>query len=286
MMPNKRIGDFLQACEAKLIALELDRNIGEIIVETRLGMTRSALWQKRMDFISDEDYKQFIADFNRYLGGEPIQYILKESPFYGYTFYVDQSVLIPRPETEELVDRAIKVAKKMNFQQVLDICTGSGVIGITMKKELPNLSVTLSDISAEALEVSKKNAQRLQTEVTYVETDVADYFAVQQEKFQMILANPPYISWEERSEIPDLVLKNEPSLALFADHNGLAIYEKLAEQLPLIVEKEFWIGVEIGYQQGEAVSQLFKKSFPQSSVVIHKDINGKDRMIICSNILM
>ncbi|MBC1922630.1 peptide chain release factor N(5)-glutamine methyltransferase [Listeria grayi] len=285
-MQNKRIGDFLQLCREKLAAGNLDSNIGEIIVETRLQLTRSELWQSHGMPLEQEMYQQCLQDLDRYLAGEPIQYILKTAPFFGYDFYVDNHVLIPRPETEELVYKALETAKKTGFRKVLDICTGSGVIGITMKKELPELTVTLSDISPEALQVSKKNAQQLGAEVRCIETDVADYFVDNCEKYQLIIANPPYIAEHERLGMSDLVLKNEPELALFAENNGLAIYEKLVKQLPAIVEADFWIGVEIGYQQGESVRALFRKSFPQVPVVIHKDINGKDRMVICSNTLV
>lgn len=264
----------------------LDLNAAEILLETRLEYTRSELWTHYFDELSDEAEEQFQKDFKRYLNGEPVQYILNSASFYGLEFYVDQSVLIPRPETEELVQLAEQVAQKEKVEKVLDICTGSGAIAIALKNRFPSLSVTASDISKEALFVAKKNSEILETEIEYVETDLVTLFLEEKRTFDMILANPPYIAEAERAEMSDYVLKNEPDLALFAENDGLAIYERLAFDLPHLVNEIFWIGLEIGYAQGEAVQKLFQKSFPQAEVVIHKDMNKKDRMITCTNMLI
>lgn len=264
----------------------LDLNAAEILLETRLKYTRSELWTHYFDELSDEAEEQFQKDFKRYLNGEPVQYILNSASFYGLEFYVDQSVLIPRPETEELVQLAEQVAQKEKVEKVLDICTGSGAIAIALKKRFPSLSVTASDISKEALFIAKKNSEILETEIEYVETDLVTLFLEEKRTFDVILANPPYIAEAERAEMSDYVLKNEPDLALFAENDGLAIYERLAIDLPYLVNETFWIGLEIGYAQGEAVQKLFQKSFPQAEVVIHKDMNKKDRMITCTNMLI
>lgn len=264
----------------------LDLNAAEILLETRLKYTRSELWTHYFDELSDEAEEQFQKDFKRYLNGEPVQYILNSASFYGLEFYVDQSVLIPRPETEELVQLAEQVAQKEKVEKVLDICTGSGAIAIALKNRFPSLSVTASDISKEALFIAKKNSEILETEIEYVETDLVTLFLEEKRTFDMILANPPYIAEAERAEMSDYVLKNEPDLALFAENDGLAIYERLAIDLPYLVNETFWIGLEIGYAQGEAVQKLFQKSFPQAEVVIHKDMNKKDRMITCTNMLI
>lgn len=264
----------------------LDLNAAEILLETRLEYTRSELWTHYFDELSDEAEEQFQKDFKRYLNGEPVQYILNSASFYGLEFYVDQSVLIPRPETEELVQLAEQVAQKEKVEKVLDICTGSGAIAIALKKRFPSLSVTASDISKDALFTAKKNSEILDASIEYVETDLVTLFLEEKRTFDMILANPPYIAEAERAEMSDYVLKNEPDLALFAENDGLAIYERLAIDLPHLVNKTFWIGLEIGYAQGEAVQKLFQKSFPQAEVVIHKDMNKKDRMITCTNMLI
>lgn len=146
--------------------------------------------------------------------------------------------------------------------------------------------MTASDISAPALVVARKNALLLNADVRFVETDLLEAFKQNEERFDMIVANPPYISEAEKAEMSDYVLKNEPSLALFAENDGLAIYERFVDNLKYVLNSSFWVGVEIGYTQGERVKQLFEKSYPHTTVVIHKDINSKDRYVTCSNILV
>lgn len=154
------------------------------------------------------------------------------------------------------------------------------------QKAFPDISMTASDISAPALAVAKKNALLLNADVRFVETDLLEAFKQNEERFDMIVANPPYISEAEKAEMSDYVLKNEPSLALFAENDGLAIYERFVDNLQYVLNSSFWVGVEIGYTQGERVKQLFEKSYPHSTVIIHKDINSKDRYVTCSNILV
>ncbi|MBC6309143.1 peptide chain release factor N(5)-glutamine methyltransferase [Listeria sp. FSL L7-1582] len=279
------IAEILHQAKAELSARELDLNIAEIIIETRLGLTRSELWMSTSKVLSPSEKAQFDSDFARYINGEPVQYILEVAPFYGRDFYVTPSVLIPRPETEELVYAAEKFIEKnpARVQRILDVCTGSGIIPITLKATFPDCLVTGSDISKEALQIAEQNNTRLKTNVRFIHSDLVDYFQQTGEKFDMILANPPYIADSERVEMSNYVLDHEPELALFAPNNGLAIYERLIQQLPNVVDNLFWIGMEIGYTQASAVKHFFEKSFPQASVTIQQDINGKDRMVICHN---
>ncbi|EUJ55939.1 N5-glutamine S-adenosyl-L-methionine-dependent methyltransferase [Listeria fleischmannii FSL S10-1203] len=155
-MPNNTISSLLKKANQVLSERHLDLNAAEILLETRLEYTRSELWTHYFDELSDEAEEQFQKDFKRYLNGEPVQYILNSASFYGLEFYVDQSVLIPRPETEELVQLAEQVVQKEKVEKVLDICTGSGAIAIALKNRFPSLSVTASDISKEALFIAKK----------------------------------------------------------------------------------------------------------------------------------
>ncbi|ELK8001093.1 peptide chain release factor N(5)-glutamine methyltransferase [Listeria monocytogenes] len=281
-----QISQLLKNAEAILHEKGLDQNAAEILLETRMGLSRSELWMEINRELEPNHEKQFEEDFARYLAGEPVQYILKTAPFYGYDFLVTEDVLIPRPETEELVACAEDFLKKHSVKNVLDVCTGSGIIAIALKKAFPEISMTASDISTPALAVAKKNALLLNADVRFVETDLLEAFKQNEERFDMIVANPPYISEAEKAEMSDYVLKNEPSLALFAENNGLAIYERFVDNLKYVLNSSFWVGVEIGYTQGERVKQLFEKSYPHSTVIIHKDINLKDRYVTCSNILV
>ncbi|MBC2136740.1 peptide chain release factor N(5)-glutamine methyltransferase [Listeria innocua] len=281
-----QINQLLKNAEAILLEKGLDQNAAEILLETRMGLTRSELWMEMSRELEPNHEKQFQEDFARYLAGEPVQYILKTAPFYGYDFLVTEDVLIPRPETEELVATAEAFLKKHPLVSLLDVCTGSGIIAIALKKAFPDMTVTASDISAAALAIAKKNSLLLNADVRFVETDLLESFKQNNERFDMIVANPPYISEAEKAEMSDYVLKNEPSIALFAENDGLAIYERFVDNLKYVLNPSFWVGVEIGYTQGERVKQLFEKSYPHATVLIHKDINSKDRYVTCSNILV
>ncbi|MDG0898042.1 peptide chain release factor N(5)-glutamine methyltransferase [Listeria innocua] len=281
-----QINQLLKNAEAILLEKGLDQNAAEILLETRMGLTRSELWMEMSRELEPNHEKQFQEDFARYLAGEPVQYILKTAPFYGYDFLVTEDVLIPRPETEELVATAEAFLKQYPLRSLLDVCTGSGIIAIALKKAFPDMTVTASDISAAALAIAKKNALLLNADVRFVETDLLESFKQNNERFDMIVANPPYISEAEKAEMSDYVLKNEPSIALFAENDGLAIYERFVDNLKYVLNPSFWVGVEIGYTQGERVKQLFEKSYPHATVLIHKDINSKDRYVTCSNILV
>lgn len=281
-----QISQLLKNAEAILLEKGLDQNAAEILLETRMGLSRSELWMEMSRELEPNHEEQFQADFDRYLAGEPVQYILKTAPFYGYDFLVTEDVLIPRPETEELVACAETFLKKHPVMNVLDVCTGSGIIAIALKKAFPNITFTASDISGPALAVAKKNALLLNADVRFVETDLLETFKHNGERFDMIIANPPYISEAEKAAMSDYVLKNEPSLALFAENDGMAIYERFVDNLKYVLNTSFWVGVEIGYTQGERVKQLFEKSYPHSTILIHKDINSKDRYVTCSNMLV
>ncbi|ECL7819607.1 TPA: peptide chain release factor N(5)-glutamine methyltransferase [Listeria innocua] len=281
-----QINQLLKNAEAILLEKGLDQNAAEILLETRMGLTRSELWMEMSRELEPNHEKQFQEDFARYLAGEPVQYILKTAPFYGYDFLVTEDVLIPRPETEELVATAEAFLKQHPLRSLLDVCTGSGIIAIALKKAFPDMTVTASDISAAALAIAKKNSLLLNADVRFVETDLLESFKQNNERFDMIVANPPYISEAEKAEMSDYVLKNEPLIALFAENDGLAIYERFVDNLKYVLNPSFWVGVEIGYTQGERVKQLFEKSYPHATVLIHKDINSKDRYVTCSNILV
>ncbi|MBC1388231.1 peptide chain release factor N(5)-glutamine methyltransferase [Listeria innocua] len=281
-----QINQLLKKAEAILLEKGLDQNAAEILLETRMGLTRSELWMEMNRELEPNHEKQFQEDFARYLAGEPVQYILKTAPFYGYDFLVTEDVLIPRPETEELVATAEAFLKKHPLKNLLDVCTGSGIIAIALKKAFPDMTMTASDISAAALAIAKKNALLLNADVRFVETDLLESFKQNNERFDMIVANPPYISEAEKAEMSDYVLKNEPSIALFAENDGLAMYERFVDNLKYVLNPSFWVGVEIGYTQGERVKHLFEKSYPHATVLIHKDINSKDRYVTCSNILI
>jgi len=215
----------------------------------------------------------------RLQNGEPVQYIVGNVNFYGNEIKVNKNVLIPRFETEELVEYTISYIKKMFKEKIniIDLGTGSGCIAITLKKKI-NSNVSAIDISKEALEVARENAKKNKVEIDFIQNDMLDNIS---NKFDVIISNPPYISKNE--EIQDIVRKNEPSLALYADNEGLYYYEKIIKQAKKNLKEKFIIAFEIGYMQGDKIKKIAEQNYPKAEVVLKKDLQGKDRFIFIIN---
>lgn len=219
---------------------------------------------------------RYVEAIHQYAEGVPPQYIIGTATFYGESFIVNDKVLIPRQETEELVEWVLSANKQPQLS-VLDVGTGSGAIGITLKLQRPDWRVTLSDLSEAALEVAQENINRLNASVTTAQGDLLA--PVAGSSFDLIVSNPPYISHDEEAEMDVDVLTSEPAMALFADHQGLAIYERLADQLKQGIVTAKQVFLEIGFQQGQAVSQIFEQRFPNATVTVRQDMAGHDRMV-------
>ena len=224
-------------------------------------------------------YKGNIDDaIERLNNGEPVQYIVGNVDFYKYNFIVNKNVLIPRFETEELVQNTINFIKEyFNKPKVLDIGTGSGAIAISIKKDIDSI-VYATDISKEALEVAKENAKRNNVDINFVNTNIYDGI---DEKFDVVISNPPYIRYDE--EIDEVVKNNEPHIALYADNNGLYYYEEILKNIKTILNDKYLIAFEIGKDQGEAINELKEKYLPESNILLKKDLEGRDRMIFIYN---
>ena len=209
----------------------------------------------------------------------PAQYIIGSAKFCGHVFTVDKRVLIPRPETEELVTLILE-ENDGDTLQVLDIGTGSGAIAISLALARPSWQIQASDVSEEALELAQENANQLEAVVTFKSSDVLDQLAG---PYDLIVSNPPYISRDDVDEVGENVLASEPHLALFADRDGYAIYEKIAQQAPSVLTPDGKIYLEIGYKQGAKVKELFQEVFPDKQVRVLKDQFGQDRMVVVDN---
>lgn len=205
------------------------------------------------------------------------QYILGTADFYGMTLAVDERVLIPRPETEELVELILTENHKASHQMVLDMGTGSGAIALALAQNRPDWQVTASDISLEALEVACSNAQKLQLTVLFKNSDCFEKIS---SKYDIIVSNPPYISTKDKHEVGLNVLHSEPHLALFATENGLAIYQKIAKEAATHLKVGGKIYLEIGHKQGQVVPDLFRACFPKKRIRVLKDQFGQDRMVV------
>ncbi|MBP2622343.1 peptide chain release factor N(5)-glutamine methyltransferase [Streptococcus oricebi] len=211
----------------------------------------------------------------------PAQYILGWADFYGLRLSVDERVLIPRPETEELVD-LILAENPDSGQQVLDLATGSGAIALALARHRPSWQLTASDISQEALDLAQTNAStlNLQQAIDFVQSDVFENLTG---KFDLLVSNPPYIAFEDQDEVGSNVLHAEPHLALFAENQGLALYQAIAQGVSRHLKKDGKIYLEIGYKQGPAVQALFQEAFPHKRVRVLKDQFNQDRMVVVDN---
>ena len=214
-------------------------------------------------------YKQLVAHI-------PAQYIIGYAEFYGMQVKVDERVLIPRPETEELVELILTENAKPN-QSVLDIGTGSGAIALALAKNRPDWCVTASDISPDALNLASENASLQDLKISFKKSDC---FAEIAENYDIIVSNPPYISRADESEVGLNVLHSEPHLALFAEEDGLAIYRKIAQEAKNYLREGGKIYLEIGYKQGHSVPALFRNYLPEKRVRTLKDQFGQDRMVV------
>ena len=225
--------------------------------------------------LEDEKRLRFMVAVRAIKGGQPVQYALGHAAFYGREFQVDRRVLIPRQETEELVEWVLKDHPSNDKQRVLDIGTGSGAIAVSLNAERTNWDVTGTDISTDALTVAKENAQLYSPAVQLVQSDL---FTDVTGTFYIIVANPPYISRGEQSVMDESVVMFEPDVALYADDDGLALYKKMATDLLTFLKPGGAAYFEIGYQQGGKLVDLFG-TLPQVTVTLHQDLSGHDRMI-------
>lgn len=207
---------------------------------------------------------------------KPLQYALGRTGFYGYTFKVNENVLIPRFETEELVENTIQyIDQYFNKKaKIIDLGCGSGAIGITLKKERKDCDVTLLDISEKALEIAQENKENLQADVKIIQGDMLEQV---EEKFDIIISNPPYIKEDE--PIDDLVKNNEPHLALYAKDNGLYYYDKILKQASSHLNDKYMIAFEIGYDQKQEITELVHKYLKDVNILCKKDLQGRDRML-------
>lgn len=277
------IYEALNRASSFLIEKGRDENAARWLLQYILQTNYSGLMLRMHDEITPEQQSQLDEFVQAHAAGRPVQYIIGQEEFYGRVFYVDESVLIPRPETEELIVSALHHMNQLFGSDaqldVVDIGTGSGAIAVTMKKEWPQANVTATDISALALATAQRNAETHQADIRFVLGDLTE--PITHQKWDVVLSNPPYIAFDEKLEMSKVVLEHEPHTALFAEEDGLILYRKLAENLPPLMKTPSLIAMEIGYKQGPAVKAMFEQAFPTAIVEVVKDINGKDRIVTC-----
>lgn len=277
------IGALEEHYKSELISLydrEEAKSLFSLAAEQVLLLSPGKLMMQKDTEISFINEQKLLSILNDLQIGKPIQHILEEAHFYGLVFKVNEHVLIPRPETEELVEWIISVCSSqfmVNGAKILDIGTGSGCIPITLKKHLPNAEVSTLDVSGDAIAVAKHNAQQIDVKVDFLEADILTFQS--KDKFDIIVSNPPYIRDLEKEEMHDNVLLHEPHLALFvSDENPLLFYKTIADFAKTNLKPKGQLFFEINEYLGkETIEMLNDKGF--KNMELRKDMQGKDRMV-------
>lgn len=253
-------------------------NLSRIVCCEMLGQSHIDYYLGKDMILSPKDEKELESILSRLCNFEPIQYVQGTARFLGRTFRVAPGGLIPRPETEELVERMLEEVAPAS--RILDIGTGSGCIAVTLSKELPEAEVTAWDISGEALAIAGDNNRLLQTSVQFVQRDVLTYQPAEDEYFDVIVSNPPYVTETEKKDMEPNVLNWEPSGALFVpDSDPLRFYRRIGELGRSMLTVGGRLYFEINRAFGEAVASMLRKQ-GYTNVRIRKDISGNDRYVI------
>ena len=251
-----------------------------IFIEKELGYNKFQQRQSGNEILSEKQIENFRALISELKTGKPFQQILGETEFYGLKFFVDENVLIPRPETEELLELVIEKIKARSLKseviKILDIGTGSGIIPIVLKKHFPQAEISAIDFSEKALKTAKRNADFHEVEINFIHQDYLN--ADLTEIYDVIISNPPYIGMEEEVEIADSVKEFEPKMALFSPtSNALIFYEKIAKDCENHLAKNGLVFLEINQKLGNETRELFIDVL--SEVELLKDISGNERFV-------
>lgn len=258
--------------DASIIAKELAEHIFKI---TRAQMIAN----NDMEFSKDQT-DNYINSIKKISTGIPIQYITNNQEFMNLNFYVDENVLIPQPDTETLVEEVINEYKEKKCE-ILDLCTGSGAIAISLAKYINESNIVASDISMKALQIAKLNAEKnlVRKKIEFIESDIFD--KVYKDDFDIIVSNPPYIKTKVIEEL-DKQVKNEPYIALDGGADGLKFYKIIIENAYKYIKNEGKVFLEIGYDQKNELINLFKENNHYENIYSKKDLGGNDRIIVAT----
>lgn len=253
--------------------------ISKIILANILQKTKEYILINENEVLELKKYQLFIKQINKVAEGIPLQYVTNKQEFMGMEFFVNENVLIPRPDTEVLVEEVLKLIDRKNNLSIIDMCTGSGAIAISIAKYSENNKIYAVDISNSALEVAKKNAIKngVDKKIEFINSDMFENID-ESKKFDIIVSNPPYIETKIISSL-DKQVQNEPKIALDGGVDGLNFYRNILINSKKYLKENGVIAMEIGYNQKEAVTKLFKQEF--KNVCCKTDLSGNDRVIVC-----
>jgi release factor glutamine methyltransferase len=262
---------------------EINPKIAEWLLLHLIQVNRTEWMEYINSEIAFSQWEIYSAWFQRVITGEPYQYITGIEEFYGREFSVSPAVLIPRPETELLVDQVLhnRSTRWSTEEQIsgVDVGTGSGAISVTLALECASLAMTAVDISREALRVAQANATKLQANVQFLRSDLLTALIEKKQKVDIIVSNPPYIPKEQKAELDRNVVDFEPHLALFATEDGLFFYREIIKQAVIVLNPKGMLAFEVGLGQADQVVDLIKQHFPQAECQVKKDLQGIQRMV-------
>ncbi|WP_456277430.1 peptide chain release factor N(5)-glutamine methyltransferase [Bacillus sp. AK128] len=254
---------------------------GELLLMHVLDYNRTQLFMNMREDLPSQAQEALIEAVTLHKKGVPVQHITGYEEFYGRRFDVNQEVLIPRPETEELVLGVLQRMKRhfpaKETLDLVDVGTGSGAIAITISLEEERLTTFATDIAEESLQVARQNAEKLGARVTFLHGDMLAPIQKLGKKVDIVISNPPYIPNDDI--LSDVVKDHEPHRALFGGQDGLDFYRRFMEELPLVLNDQAIVAFEVGAGQGQAVAMMLQQTFSNAVVEVQDDINGKDRMV-------
>ncbi|EMC0205116.1 peptide chain release factor N(5)-glutamine methyltransferase [Staphylococcus pseudintermedius] len=268
--------EWRQQAEQQMVVKGYEPNAIQWFMMDTLQWSRTSLILNEMTPMAESTLKQLNDGLSQLLTGMPVQYVVGQSEFYGRQFKVNSDVLIPRPETEEVVYYFL--TQLAAAKVVADIGVGSGAIAITLKAERPELRVIATDISFQALAVARENAQRLQRDITFLQGNALQPLIDQDVRLDGLISNPPYIGEHERTLMDNSVIQYEPHVALFAAQEGYQVYAAILRDLPHVMQDGAPVVFEIGFQQGAQLTRMMQQLYPHITPEVINDINGHARI--------
>jgi len=260
-----------------------EENIGEMLLCHYLDLSRAQLLAEMREELPPDVKEKFVSAMEKVVSGVPVQHIMGYDEFYGRKFLVNEEVLIPRPETEELVQgllaRMGRLYPATDVIKIVDVGTGSGAISVTLALESNRLDVMTVDIAKASIDVAQENAARLGAKVRFIEGDLLGPLIEEEKKVDVVVSNPPYIPEDDIETLSTVVKDHEPLRALVGGQDGLDFYRRFMKEIPLVLKERGIVAFEVGVGQGEAVAQMLRDAFPGAKVEVVNDINGKDRMV-------
>ncbi len=277
--------EILTKANQKLEAANCAVDNGRILMLYMSGVAQNKIYSV-LDQKIDFNEAEYFAKLDDFINGKPLHYILGKIHFYNYDFKIDERALIPRPETELLVEKVIDYADLLFHDRkdlsIFDVATGSGIIGITLAKEIQDSQVIASDISQDAIELANDNNKLLKADVKFVISDMLEYFITNKLTTDILVANPPYISLTEVDIMSKRVLDHEPKIALFGGNDGLKYYRDILTNAKKVLKQKFLMAFEIGAFQKNGLTKLLKE-FDYQNFKFVKDFSGHWRILIVSS---